>query len=79
MHLALTKNVRQAQLRYLEKLIPKDQHVIVAGDFNTMQGNGELDRFMRKCGLKNVNNDNESTYPSWDAQKELDYILCSEI
>jgi endonuclease/exonuclease/phosphatase family metal-dependent hydrolase len=77
-HLALTKKVRQIQLRYLEKLIPKDQHVIVAGDFNTMQGSGELDHFMRKCGLRNANNDNQATYPAWDAQKELDYILCSK-
>ena len=77
-HLALTKKVRQIQLRYLEKLIPKDEHVIVAGDFNTMQGSGELDRFMRKCGLRNANSENYATYPAWGAQKELDYILCSE-
>jgi len=77
-HLALTKKVRQIQLRYLEKLIPKDQHVIVAGDFNTMQGSGELDRLMRKCGLRNANSKNHATYPAWDAQKELDYILCSQ-
>jgi len=77
-HLALTKNVRQIQLRYLEKIIPKDQHVIVAGDFNTMQGSKELDRFMEKCGLINANSENHATYPAWNAQKELDYILCSE-
>ena len=77
-HLALTQKVRQIQLRYLEKLIPKDQHVIVAGDFNTMQGNGELENFMRKCGLRNANIESHATYPAWDAQKELDYILCSE-
>jgi len=77
-HLALTKKVRQIQLRYLEKLIPKDQHVIVAGDFNTMQGCSELDNFMQKCGLRNANSENHATYPAWDAQKELDYILCSE-
>jgi len=77
-HLALTKNVRQIQLRYLEKIIPKDRHVIVAGDFNTMQGSKELDRFMKKCGLINANSENHATYPAWNAQKELDYILCSE-
>jgi endonuclease/exonuclease/phosphatase family metal-dependent hydrolase len=77
-HLALTQKVRQIQLNYLEKLIPKDQHVIVAGDFNTMQGSGELEHFMRKCGLKNANSENHATYPAWNAQKELDYILCSE-
>ena len=77
-HLALTKKVRHIQLRHLEKLIPKDQHVIIAGDFNTMQGSGELDNFMKKCGLRNANDKNHPTYPSWDAQKELDYILCSE-
>ncbi len=77
-HLALTKKVRQIQLQYLEKLIPKDQHVIVAGDFNTMQGSCELDHFIYKCGLRNANSKNHATYPSWDARKELDYILCSE-
>ena len=77
-HLALTKKVRQIQLNYLEKLIPKDQHVIVAGDFNTMHGSGELDSFMSKCKLKNANAENHATFPTWKPQKELDYILCSE-
>ncbi len=77
-HLALTKKVRQIQLRYLETLIPKNQPLIVAGDFNTMQGSGELRNFMHKCGLRSANNDNKATFPSWDARKELDYILCSE-
>jgi endonuclease/exonuclease/phosphatase family metal-dependent hydrolase len=77
-HLALTKKVRQIQLNYLEKIIPKDQHVIVAGDFNTMYGSGELENFMSKCKLKNANLENHATYPAWKPQKELDYILCSE-
>jgi endonuclease/exonuclease/phosphatase family metal-dependent hydrolase len=77
-HLALTKNVRQIQLAYLETLLPKDKPVIVAGDFNVMRGSGELKNFLEKCGLKSANNINEATYPSWDAQKELDYILCSK-
>ncbi len=77
-HLALTKKVRQIQLNYLEKLIPKDRHVIVAGDFNTMHGSRELESFMSKCKLRNANNENHATYPAWNAQKELDYILCSE-
>ncbi|MFA7184756.1 MAG: endonuclease/exonuclease/phosphatase family protein [Victivallales bacterium] len=77
-HLALTKKVREIQLNYLEKLIPADHPVIVAGDFNTMQGCRELERLMRKCKLKSANCDNLATYPAWKAQKELDYILYSE-
>lgn len=77
-HLALTKKVRQIQLNYLEKLIPKDKHVIIAGDFNTMRGSSELTSFMEKCGLSSANLKNHPTYPAWSPQKELDYILYSE-
>lgn len=77
-HLALTQKVREIQLKYLEKLIPSDRPVIVAGDFNTMQGCRELENLMLKCRLRSANCDNRATYPAWNAQKELDYILCSE-
>lgn len=77
-HLALTKKVRQIQLQYLETLIPPNQPVIVAGDFNTMQGCGELRNFMDRCRLRSANDENKATYPTWGAQRELDYILCSE-
>jgi endonuclease/exonuclease/phosphatase family metal-dependent hydrolase len=77
-HLALTKNVRQIQLAYLETLIPENEPVIVAGDFNVMRGSKELQIFLERCKLKSANTDNQATYPSWDAQKELDYILCSK-
>ncbi|MDD5697299.1 MAG: endonuclease/exonuclease/phosphatase family protein [Victivallaceae bacterium] len=77
-HLALTRKVRQIQLEYLVGLIPENRPVIVAGDFNTMQGCGELRPLLSRCGLKSANRDNRATYPAWGPQKELDYILCSE-
>jgi endonuclease/exonuclease/phosphatase family metal-dependent hydrolase len=65
-------------LNYLEKIIPKDKNVIIAGDFNTMRGSGELTHFMKKCRLSSANLENHPTYPVWSPQKELDYILYSE-
>ena len=77
-HLALTKRVRQYQLDFLQTILPKDEPVIIAGDFNTMRGDRELHRFMDNCGLVSANAENIKTYPAWGAKKELDYILCSK-
>ncbi|QSH41577.1 endonuclease/exonuclease/phosphatase family protein [Lentisphaerota bacterium ZTH] len=77
-HLALSQKARAEQLRHLARILPDDKPVIVAGDFNTMQGEEELHSFMEKCGLINPNTYNVPTYPAWRPQKQLDYILCSK-
>lgn len=77
-HLALTYPVRQAQLAYLgETLQQVTGPVIVAGDFNTFRGAGEI-RELCRCGrLQSANQTHHPTYPAWSAAKELDYILYS--
>lgn len=77
-HLALTYPVRQAQLAFLADMIAEAaEPVVLAGDFNTFRGAGEVAELCRKCGLCSANQEHHPTYPAWDPVKELDYILYS--
>jgi endonuclease/exonuclease/phosphatase family metal-dependent hydrolase len=77
-HLSLRRNVRIRQLNLLAGLIPRNVPVIVAGDFNTTGGAGELDDFISETGLLNPNRDHVPTYPAWKPKRQLDYILHSD-
>lgn len=77
-HLALTYPVRQAQIAFLADMLSEVKGpVILAGDFNTFRGAGELAGLCRKCGLLSANKEHHPTYPAWNPGKELDYILYS--
>ncbi len=76
-HLSVRKRVRALQLAHLAKLIPADRPVVVAGDFNTFGGAGELDSFKSACQLYDTNRHQQPTYPAWRPKYQLDYILCS--
>ena len=77
-HLALTRPVRAAQIDYLAELLAGSaEPVVLAGDFNTFRGSGELDALCRGCGLVSANAAHHPTYPAWGPVKELDYILYS--
>ena len=76
-HLALVKRSRKIQLKHLSRLIPRGKPVIIGGDFNTLDGDDELAAFMEKLSLRNANLYNTPTFPSWNAEKQLDFILYS--
>jgi endonuclease/exonuclease/phosphatase family metal-dependent hydrolase len=51
--------------------------VIVAGDFNVLRGNRELQLFMAATGLKSANSDGAPSHPSRAPRRQLDYIFHS--
>ena len=51
--------------------------VIVAGDFNVLWGNRELQLFLAATGLKNANRNGEPSHPSRAPRRQLDYIFHS--
>ncbi len=78
-HLSLGFKTRHNQLCDLFTLVKKvKKPVIVAGDFNVFSGKNELQLFLEATGLRNANEHNFPTYPSWSPKKELDLILYSK-
>ncbi|MBP7830509.1 MAG: endonuclease/exonuclease/phosphatase family protein [Kiritimatiellae bacterium] len=77
-HLSLRRRTRQAQLQALVPIVraarkPK----IVAGDFNTFRGAGELQPFMEALDLRDAAGGVVLSHPSWSPRRPLDYILHS--
>ena len=78
LHLSLRKNIRQRQLETLQKLLlPLNTPFLIGGDFNAFHGTGELKNFMNELGLSSANVAARPTFPSWNPDKQLDYILYS--
>lgn len=77
-HLSLTYRNRQYQLERLFRLIQEvDGPVIVAGDFNVLWGQKELDLFLGATGLVNANRKGQPSHPSSAPKRQLDFILHS--
>lgn len=77
-HLSIHRPHRLRQLEHLNRLVRATQGpVIVAGDFNTLSGSGELDPFLERTGLASANADGQPSFPSWSPKLELDFILHS--
>ena len=77
-HLALGYRARQNQLRELYDIIKSvDKPVVVAGDFNVLWGEHEIERFLAATGLVNPNREGTATFPSWKPKRHLDFILHS--
>lgn len=77
-HLSLKFRHRQYQLRDLCAMVRRVRKPhIVAGDFNVAGGTKEIELFLGATGLRNVNDNDVPTYPSWGPNRELDYILYS--
>ncbi len=77
-HLSLTYRNRQRQLEQLYKMVRQVQGpIIVAGDFNVLWGNQELELFLAASGLCSANNDGQPSHPSHAPKRQLDYILHS--
>ncbi|MDW7774327.1 MAG: endonuclease/exonuclease/phosphatase family protein [Desulfobulbaceae bacterium] len=78
-HLALTFKKRQYQLERLHRLIKNVKGpVIVAGDFNILWGNRELELFLAATRLINANNMGQPSHPSRAPKRQLDFILHSD-
>lgn len=77
-HLSLTYYNRQSQLRQLYELVKITQGpVIVAGDFNVLWGDQELELFLAATGLRNANDHGYPSHPSRSPKRQLDFILYS--
>jgi endonuclease/exonuclease/phosphatase family metal-dependent hydrolase len=77
-HLSLKFRHRQYQLNDLHALIAGcDNPVIVAGDFNALWGDRELQLFLAASGLTSANARSQFSYPSRNPHRELDYIFHS--
>lgn len=77
-HLSLTYRNRQYQLERLFRLIREiDGPVIVAGDFNVLWGDKELDLFLGATRLINANRKGQPSHPSTSPKRQLDFILHS--
>ncbi len=77
-HLAIGSRARHQQLGALYNLIKKTHKpFIVAGDFNALWGEREIDLFLAASGLQNANRKRFPTYPSRNPHRHLDFILHS--
>ena len=77
-HLSLTYRKRQYQLEQLYHLIRQvDGPLIVAGDFNVLWGDRELELFLAATGLLSANNEGAPSHPSRSPKRQLDFILHS--
>lgn len=77
-HLSLKFRHRHYQMCHLHALIKgSEKPVIVAGDFNTLWGDFEIDLFREAAGLRSANPDGMPSYPSWRPRRQLDFILHS--
>lgn len=77
-HLAVVARTRQQQLGSLFQLVKQtSKPCIVAGDFNALWGEQEIDLFLAATGLKSANASSLPTYPSNRPSRHLDFILYS--
>ena len=69
---------RHYQLHDLHNMVKAvKKPVIVAGDFNVLRGNRELQLFLAASGLKNANSNGQPSHPSRAPRRQLDYIFHS--
>lgn len=77
-HLSLGGRARHRQLANLYDLVKRsDKPCIVAGDFNMLWGEREIDLFLAATGLQNANREGLPTYPSHSPNRHLDFVLHS--
>jgi len=77
-HLSIKFRHRQYQLQDLHSMIKNlKKPVIVAGDFNVLWGDRELQLFLAAAQLNNANRNGEPSHPSRAPRRELDFIFHS--
>jgi endonuclease/exonuclease/phosphatase family metal-dependent hydrolase len=78
-HLAMGARTRHKQLSALYELLKQtNRPCLVAGDFNMLWGEREIDMFLAATGLQNANIEGLPTYPSKSPHRHLDFILYSK-
>lgn len=78
-HLALGGRARHHQLNDLYDLVRQTRRpCVVAGDFNMLWGEREIDLFLAASGLQNANVTGLPTFPSRNPQRHLDFVLHSK-
>ncbi len=78
-HLALGARARHHQLNALYDLVKKTRRpCVVAGDFNMLWGEREIDLFLAASGLQNANTEGLPTFPSNNPHRHLDFVLHSK-
>lgn len=78
-HLSLGARTRHQQLNALYDLVKRTSRpCLVAGDFNMLWGEREIDLFLAATGLQNANTNGLPTYPSRNPHRHLDFILHSK-
>ena len=78
-HLALGSRVRHQQLGELYDLVKGTKKpCLVAGDFNALWGEREINLFLAATGLEDANSKSLATYPSNNPRRHLDFILHSK-
>ncbi len=77
-HLSIKFRHRQYQLQDLHEMVKKvEKPVLVAGDFNVLWGDRELQLFLAATGLQNANRNGQPSHPSRAPRRQLDYIFHS--
>jgi len=77
-HLALSSRIRYRQLAELYALVKDTEKPhIVAGDFNALWGDHEIELFLAATGLTNANREAIPSFPSSQPRRQLDFILHS--
>jgi len=77
-HLSLKFKHRQQQLEHLHRIVStSNKPVVVAGDFNTFNGEREISLFLAAANLVNANQTGLPSYPSHAPRKNLDFIFHS--
>ena len=77
-HLSLKFRHRQYQLQELHQLVKNvEKPVVVAGDFNVLWGDRELQLFLAATGLRSANGEGQPSHPSRSPRRQLDYIFHS--
>ncbi len=78
-HLSLGAKARHHQLSDLYDLVKNtNKPCVVAGDFNMLWGEREINMFLAATGLKNANTENLPTFPSRQPRRHLDFVLHSK-
>lgn len=78
-HLSLGARARHHQLGDLYALVKNTtKPCVVAGDFNMLWGEREIDLFLAATGLQNANTKNLPTFPSNQPKRHLDFVLHSK-
>jgi len=77
-HLSIKYRHRQYQLQDLHNIVKNiKKPVIVAGDFNVLWGDRELQLFLAATDLHSANSNGQPSHPSRAPRRQLDYIFHS--